>query len=539
MPTIRDIAEMAGVSTATVSHVINNTRTITPETRSRVERVIAETQFVPNPVGRLLAQQRSGVRAATFRPAFSTLAFTPSSDVAHNSSSNPGQANIRAQTPSSVASPVVAAAAMFNKVPEPLPTAEADSSTTTRALLKTIRAAQPVSRAELARRLRVNRSTVTEIVRPLLEAGALTETMPDAAETRIGRPPIWLSLASAHTYFIGVNIGVRQSQVGLAQTNNRMLGESSFDTPDDPTEALALIRSSVLRLRDRIPPQASVFIGVSVPGPVDAARTRLVYAPHLGMKGWRDVAVADALRDIVPGSPGRDEAKIAVSAASGVSTVVVENDATAAAVYESRRRLRDSDGDDWNDFVLVRAGTGIGVGLVRGGKIYRGIGVDSGLAGEFGHMTIVAGGKSCACGNRGCWERYASASSAAALYAGDRPTPGGSMSAPSFVEIVARAEAGERRAQATLESTGEYLGIGIGNLISGLGVTRVVVSGRIVYGWKFLADSLRQAVRRTMAGRLTRWSVEAGEARGAGLGGALEVAVVQHLIMLAAQSKAK
>jgi predicted NBD/HSP70 family sugar kinase len=73
---------------------------------------------------------------------------------------------------------------------------------------------------------------------------------------------------------------------------------------------------------------------------------------------------------------------------------------------------------------------------------------------------------------------------------------------------VARAEAGERRAQATLEQVGEYLGIG--NIISGLGIPHAVVSGRIVEGWKFLRDPLHKAVERTMAGRLTKWEVEAG-----------------------------
>jgi predicted NBD/HSP70 family sugar kinase len=89
-------------------------------------------------------------------------------------------------------------------------------------------------------------------------------------------------------------------------------------------------------------------------------------------------------------------------------------------------------------------------------------------------MTIVAGGKQCACGNRGCWERYASASSATALYTGDRLHAGAGGDRPRFVEIAYRAEAGERRAQTTLQRIGEYLGIGIGNLISGLGVPRVV-----------------------------------------------------------------
>jgi predicted NBD/HSP70 family sugar kinase len=143
-------------------------------------------------------------------------------------------------------------------------------------------------------------------------------------------------------------------------------------------------------------------------------------------------------------------------------------------------------------------------------------------------MTIVAGGKPCVCGNRGCWERYASASSAAALYAGERAQFGGAA-APSYAEVVARAEAGEVRAQRTLERVGEYLGIGIANVIVGLGMPRVVVSGRIVYGWRFISEPLRSAVAQGMAGRITAWStgwsIEPGDLAGAALGGAMEVAV--------------
>jgi len=201
-------------------------------------------------------------------------------------------------------------------------------------------------------------------------------------------------------------------------------------------------------------------------------------------------------------------------------------------MYEARRRLRASSHQVRNDFILVRAGTGIGVGLVLGGEVYRGTGTDRGLLGEFGHMTIVAGGKACACGNRGCWEVYASAASAASLYVGE----GASARAgtpPRFVEIVARAEAGERRARAALAQTGKNLGIGIGNVITGLGVSQVVVSGRIVHGWKFLQKSIEDAVAGTMAGRLSNWSVERGQPTGAGLGGALEVAIEHYFTGLA------
>jgi predicted NBD/HSP70 family sugar kinase len=378
-------------------------------------------------------------------------------------------------------------------------------------LLRLLRAAQPISRVELARRLDVNRSTVTELVKPLIAAGVVREetlAQPSGTSRASGRPPVGLAFNSDNDLFIGVNLGVRRSQVGLTTLGGEILAEEDFDTPAEQGEALALIRASLERLcAQEASGRKLKIIGVSVPGPTDAGRARLLYAPRLG---WSDVAVADALRLSSPG---------------GTSVpVVVENDATAAAIYEARLRLRDMTVGLVDDFILVRSGTGIGVGVVLGGEVYRGTGQGRGVAGEFGHMTIVAGGKQCVCGNRGCWERYASASAASSLYMGDRIQLGG-MQAPRYIEIVERAEAGELRAQKTLERIGEYLGIGIGNVIAGLGVPHVIVSGRIVYGWKFLSEPLRAAISQSMAGKVAGWSVEPGEPTGAGLGGALEVAV--------------
>jgi predicted NBD/HSP70 family sugar kinase len=142
-------------------------------------------------------------------------------------------------------------------------------------------------------------------------------------------------------------------------------------------------------------------------------------------------------------------------------------------------------------------------------------------------MTIVAEGRRCVCGSRGCWESYASTNSAVSLYTGDRAAM--RDRAPTYAEIVSRAEAGEARARSTLARVGGYLGVGVANLIGGLGIPRVVISGRLALGWKFISGSLHEAVGRSMAGRLTDWSVVAGSATGTDLGGALEVAVDHYL----------
>jgi predicted NBD/HSP70 family sugar kinase len=382
-------------------------------------------------------------------------------------------------------------------------------------LLRLLRAAQPISRAELARRVGVNRSTVTDAFKQLIAAGVVWEepTQQPAPGTNraLGRPALALSFNDDFGYFVGVNIGVRRSTVGLATLTGQVIAEEEFETPPEPTDALALIRKTVATLCAQAGGRRLKAIGVSVPGPSDAAREKIVYAPHLG---WLDVDVAGALRFDAEGGE---------CLAGDSVCVVVENDATAAALYELRLRLGRDESERLDDFVLVRSGTGLGVGLVLGGEVFRGDADGEGLAGEFGHMTIVAGGKPCVCGNRGCWERYASAPAASSLYMGERVQLGG-QAAPRFVEIVARAEGGELRAQRTLERVGEYLGIGIANVITGLGVSRVIVSGRLVYGWRFMREQINNAVAQSMAGRLHGWSVEPGEATGAGLGGALEVA---------------
>jgi len=385
---------------------------------------------------------------------------------------------------------------------------------TTHELLRIVRAAQPISRTAVARRLGVTRGTVTVLVKPLLSSGALREAAPEQTIAgRVGRPPIGLSLRAEREFLIGINIGVSEVRIGATTPDGQLLREDSFATPSDPAEALSRIRLLIAEMRVRLPERVLMIIGVSVPGPADVEKGMLLYAPHLG---WRDVPIRSLMRTTVP--------------------VVVENNATAAAIYEAqRRRSTDNNRRTANDFVLVRVGTGIGVGLVLGGEAYRGTrGAD--LAGEFGHMTIVAGGKPCTCGNRGCWERYASASSAVELYLGNGPRVKG-RSLLRFRDVVTRAEAGEERAQATLERVGQSLGIGIGNIICGLGVSQVVLSGRILRGWKFIQKPLRAVVAQTMGGRLVKWSVEPGEMSGSSLGGAIEVAIESHLLGLRMQSR--
>jgi len=375
-------------------------------------------------------------------------------------------------------------------------------------LLRLIRAAQPLTRTEIAERLKIDKSTVSENVKSLINDGILREESYATDGQR--RRSRMLSFVSEKTFFIGVNLGVRRSQVGLTTLGGEVTDESDFETPTSVGLALRTAREHIDRLVRQNPDRELAVIGVSVPGMADANRQRLVFAPNLN---WRDVDIASALR------------------VDQNSRIVVENDSTAAAMYEARLKIRNSEDGLMSNFILVRSGTGIGVGLVIGSEVYRGSGSGRGIAGEFGHMTIVAGGKPCVCGNRGCWEKYASAAAAASLYLGDRP-PSAGETVPRFVEIVSKAEVGDVRSKKTLEKIGDYLGIGIANVIMGIGIPRVIISGRLVYGWRFIEEPLNAAIRRSIIGKIDAWSVEAGEPVGSAIGGALEVAVEEYLSTL-------
>jgi predicted NBD/HSP70 family sugar kinase len=368
-------------------------------------------------------------------------------------------------------------------------------------ILRLIQAAQPISRTDIAERLKVDKSTITDNVKPLLDNGTLIEQHTSGDRNRL------LSYAPNREFFIGLNLGVRRSQMGVTNLNGQYSGESEFETPRDPKRAISMARDELNRIFKSNNGKRPAVIGVSIPGMPDVNRRRLIYAPNLE---WRNVEIADEL--VLDNS----------------IRVVVENDSTAAAMFEARSRLKNSPGDAMSNFILIRSGTGIGVGLVIGGEVYRGTGIGRGMAGEFGHMTIVAGGKKCVCGNRGCWEQYASAASASSLYVGNRPLRSGET-LPRFADIVTKAENGEVRARRTLEQIGDYLGIGIANVMMGTGIPRVILSGRLVYGWKFLQGPLHQAVERSMVGKTGGWSVESGSPVGSAIGGALEVAVDEYI----------
>ena len=219
-------------------------------------------------------------------------------------------------------------------------------------------------------------------------------------------------------------------------------------------------------------------VGVGLPGLVDR-QGRLHAAPHLGdASGTTPIDAASLLRAHL----GR--------------RVLVDNDATLATSAEGRLGA----GRGLSNFVLVTLGSGIGGGVVADGRVLRG---EHGFVGEFGHMTIDSAGPLCVCGNRGCWERYASgqaltalARSAAEQHQLERlmSEVDGDLARIDGTLVEEAAQAEDTGAIAVLEEFAGWIGVGLAALTNAFDPAAFVLGG----GLAGMADLLQAPIERRL-----------------------------------------
>ena len=273
---------------------------------------------------------------------------------------------------------------------------------------------------------------------------------------------------------IGVDVGGTKIAAGVVDPDGGLVEKVRVETP--ATTAQAVERGIVAAVRQLLDRHRVVSVGLAVAGFVDEHRSTLRFAPNLPM-------VERPLRKIVGDQVG--------------VPVVVENDANAAAWGE----YRFGGGRGNHDVVLITVGTGLGGGVVLGGKLLRGA---FGAAGEFGHVRMVPGGLPCGCGNHGCWEQYTSGSALireARFLARTRPEVAGGLLAladgdPEGITgtmITSAARAGDGTACSLLADVGRWLGEGIADLANVLDPAAVVVGGGVSEAGDLLLAPARAA----------------------------------------------
>jgi len=273
-------------------------------------------------------------------------------------------------------------------------------------VLNLIREHQPISRAELARRMKVRRAAITRIVRELLDHNDVVETGTVLAAR--GRRPTLLRIQTSGRLATAVDIRPTRTTIALADFSGAIRKREVFPTPPRPEDLARELGVRVTKLLGDVGSDEKCYgIGVVVPGMVDRRGGRVLYAPRLG---WRDVNLRDALAKFVD------------------VRVVIESAPIACALA----RLWSLTGDSRavNNFAYVSVSDGVGVGIVVSGEVLRG---EAHTAGEFGHVSLDPYGPQCACGKRGCWEAFACNSATSMRYIaevrGAQGTGGGAQGA--------------------------------------------------------------------------------------------------------------
>ena len=353
-------------------------------------------------------------------------------------------------------------------------------------VLNLIREHQPISRAELARRMGVHRGAMTGLVADLVGTGTVYEEKRVAPVAR-GRRPTLLYVRTRDRFAAAVDVRPRRTTLALADYGGRVLGRDEFDTPLTPEALVDELGRRIGALRSDPPSEAlggeCYGVGVVVPGMVDRRTSRVVYAPRLG---WRNVDLRTALGERL-----------------GLK-VRVESAPIACALA---RLWLSPEPADVRSFAYVSISEGVGVGLVLKGEVVRG---QAHTAGEFGHVSLDPNGPACVCGQRGCWEALAGNAATVARYTdATRPSTQGGFNgaaksrvahAPTVEEVIRRAAAGELAAVDALTETGRQIGRGLAAVVSAFNPGRIFVGGEVTAAWELIGSPIRRSL---VAGTLT------------------------------------
>lgn len=325
----------------------------------------------------------------------------------------------------------------------------------------------PMSRADLVRASGLSRTTVSSLVAELIRTGQIVETDDRARPHKggSGRPPVLVKLSAPAGGVAGVDVGHGHVRVAVADRAGLVLAEDRATVDADTHGAEVLDRATAM-VRALVA-QAGLgmdelqAVGMCVPAPVDRRSSRI----RTGiMPGWTG---------LVPGEELERRLGVPVHA---------DNDANLGALAE----LHHGAARGRHDVVYLKIASGVGAGIVLGGRLHRGA---AGIAGEIGHVQVGEDGPVCRCGQRGCLETMVSAAHLLDLL---RPAYGEPLSIEEVVALDVQGEAAVRR---VLNDAGRTIGRAVADLANSLNPELVVVGGTLG-GAPSVVAGLRDAIDR-------------------------------------------
>lgn len=360
-------------------------------------------------------------------------------------------------------------------------------------VLELIRSNQPVGRAELARLSGLQPSTVSSIVEQLLEEGWINEGA--AAKRPRGRRPTMLTLNDELVILVA-DLRPGQAILAVVDLNGRFLARESIPLASDAERATVKIAEAMEAMRQQHPDKTFEGVGISVPGRVNPETQRIILAPNLR---WSDFDVKKTLSDRLQ--------------------LQVELDNAANACLLSELWFGRMDGV--RNAVLITVSEGVGSAILANGQILAG---RSGLAGEFGHIPIDPNGPMCGCGQRGCWETFASSKAALRYYDELKPE----HPVARIQDLLKLAEEGDAKALQALERQARALGRGLRLVTAALSPEVVLVIGDVTSSWARIAPLVEEEMAATMLAGTAPRLAAASDGELARLRGAAALVLQRH-----------
>jgi predicted NBD/HSP70 family sugar kinase len=336
-------------------------------------------------------------------------------------------------------------------------------------VIDALRAEGLISRADIARRTGLSRSTVSSLVSDLQADGLVVEREETAAAfgDQGGRPPILLSFDASAGAAVGIDFGHRHLRVAVSDLASNVLAERRVELDTDHAAQDGLDAAAALvdeALEDAgVERSRVVGAGMGLPGPIEQ-RTGIVGSAAI-LPGWVGVAAAEEMHRRLD------------------LPIAVDNDANLGALAEAAfGAARDA-----SDLVYIKVSSGIGAGLILNGRLYRGA---AGLAGELGHVLVNPDGMVCRCGNRGCLETLATSGALVHLL---QRSHGTDVSATDMLRLAREGDLGCRR---VIADAGRAIGLAIADLLNVLNPELVVVGGELAGAGDLLLDGVRESISR-------------------------------------------
>lgn len=341
-----------------------------------------------------------------------------------------------------------------------------------RIALNIIREQQPLSRADLARSMKITRGSAGTLVQELIDQRVIYEGT--TGEAMRGRKPTFLHIRTRDRLAVAVDVRFSKTYLMLCDFDGRQIALEMFDTIFEIPKFVKDLSARIHRmLKLQNAEGICEGVGIVVPGMIDLKTGRILNAPTLG---WRNVDIVKDL-DKELGMP-----------------VQIENAGRACALGHL---WLEKDASVTHSFVYVNVSDGVGIGIIRNGEVVRG---HDNIAGEFGHMPLNLEGPRCLCGAAGCWEAYVSNLATLARYFGKDlsklHTNGFAEHQMSFTvpDLVGRARSGDRKALDAIDSTARYLGLGLATIINLVNPGTIYLAGEIIGAWDLIEDRVRGAI---------------------------------------------